>query len=321
MNSQREWNALETKYATPPVPEDRRAKTRRKANRAQARSRLQKRQVRRRIEAQEAAAVAVGALPHVELTQAEEAVLARRYSTPPIEESADARRLRLNNRRRAEVKLPRRSTSRRLQITTDAPDPAHMSEAVESFAVGDHALPGTTASAVPIPSVVREPPSYEQLAAAVLNLASEAVSTQEDGNELPTRTQLITALRNLTPDDADSTGLPTYEDLAAALRTFAPTESRQNDVGRDGPTYAQLNAALRNLSPGLLSQDQPADGFPTYTQLSEALRNLTPTPSSATDNLSGFPTYAQLAEALRRLPSETAPVRSSRHSGGQTRVA
>ncbi|KAG3193900.1 hypothetical protein PC128_g9827 [Phytophthora cactorum] len=65
MSSQNEWNELEAR-----------------ANQQRARLRLQQRQVCRRNEAQESAAVAAGEEPVLALTQAELAVLSRRYATP-----------------------------------------------------------------------------------------------------------------------------------------------------------------------------------------------------------------------------------------------
>ncbi|KAF1788905.1 hypothetical protein GQ600_22825 [Phytophthora cactorum] len=97
MSSQNEWNELEAR-----------------ANRQRARLRLQQRQVRRRIEAQESAAVAAGEEPVLALTQAELAMLSRRYATPSTGEDPAARRRRLANRRRAQRRLESRAAARRL---------------------------------------------------------------------------------------------------------------------------------------------------------------------------------------------------------------
>ncbi|KAG3131060.1 hypothetical protein PI126_g20228 [Phytophthora idaei] len=141
-NSQAEWTALENKYRTPPVPEKPRLKARRNASRRQTRARLQRRQIARLVEAQRVAAIAAGASPNVALTQAEQAVLARRFASPAPPEDPAARLRRHASRTRSERLLETRTTAHRLRLARDEPT---------------HAAPSAA--------------SYEQLAAAVLYLS------------------------------------------------------------------------------------------------------------------------------------------------------
>ncbi|KAG3056857.1 hypothetical protein PC121_g15117 [Phytophthora cactorum] len=275
MSSQNEWNELEARYATPPAAEERSLRSRRRANRQRARLRLQQRQVRRRIEAQESAAVAAGEEPVLALTQAELAVLSRRYATPSTGEDPAARRRRLANRRRALRRLESRAAARRLD--TDGrvaesglqPPMDEMSTddaQLQSRQVQDRsdALPANTARST------TSPYSHEQLAAAVLNIS--AVSPHPEGAQdgFSTHGKLTAALRNLSPhapsQELVQNGSPTYAQLADALRNLTPDVPTQDSPSPGFPSYAQLNAALRNLSPDTPSQDTFAEGFPTYTQ-------------------------------------------------------
>ncbi|KAG3160566.1 hypothetical protein PI126_g6832 [Phytophthora idaei] len=290
MSSQNEWNELEARYATPPAAEDKSLRSRRRANRQRARLRLQQRQVRRRIEAQESAAVAAGGEPVLALTQAELAVLSRRYATPSTGEDPAARRLDTDGGVAESTLQPpmdgmstddAQLQSRQVQDRTDAL-PAKMARSTTS------------------------PYSYEQPAAAVLNIS--AVSPHPEGTQdgFPTHGQLTAALRNLSPhvpsQELTQNGSPNYAQLADALRNLTPDVPTQDNPSPGFPSYAQLNAALRNLSPDTPSQDTFAKGVPTYTQFAQALRDLSPATPSPINETSGFPTYAQLAAALRALP-------------------
>ncbi|KAG4051288.1 hypothetical protein PC123_g13496 [Phytophthora cactorum] len=272
MSSQNEWNELEARYATPPAAEERSLRSRRRANRQRARLRLQQRQVRRRIEAQESAAVAAGEEPVLALTQAELAVLSRRYATPSTGEDPAARRRRLANRRRALRRLESRAAARRLD--TDGrvaesglqPPMDGMSTddaQLQSRQVQDRsdALPANTARST------TSPYSHEQLAAAVLNIS--AVSPHPEGAQ---------------------DGFSTHGKLTAALRNMSPHAPSQELVQNGSPTYAQLADALRNLTPDVPTQDSPSPGFPSYAQLNAALRNLSPDTPSQDTFAEGFPT-------------------------------
>ncbi|KAG2835599.1 hypothetical protein PC129_g4304 [Phytophthora cactorum] len=286
MSSQNEWNELEARYATPPAAEERSLRSRRRANRQRARLRLQQRQVRHRIETQESAAVAAGEEPVLALTQAELTVLFRRYATPSTGEDPAARRHRLANRCQAQRRLESRAAARRLNTDGGVAESA-LQPPMDGMSTDDAQLQSRQvqdrSGALPVNMVrsTTSPYSYEQLAAAVLNIS--AVSPHDQLIAAPSD-----ALRNLTPDvPAEDNPSPSF------------------------PSYAQLNAALRNLSPDTPSQDTFAEGFPTYTQLAQALRDLFPATPSPINETSGFPTYAQLAAALRALP----PVPTSRRIG------
>ncbi|KAG3180198.1 hypothetical protein PC128_g15643 [Phytophthora cactorum] len=231
-NSQAEWTDLETKYRTPPVPET----PHRKAICRQARGRLQRRQFARLVEAQCVAVIAAGESPNVSLTQAEHAVLARRFASPAPPEGPATRLRRHASRTRSERLLETRSTAHRLRLDHDKPTRA-----------------GSSAS------------SYEQLAAVVLNLSSESLGNDDIAPGFPSCTQLCSALEDLgslSPTRReDGREFPTYDQLAVALRDLTPTSEFQHDASPGFPFYAQLNAALRNLSPEMLSQMSLLWGF------------------------------------------------------------
>ncbi|KAG6944940.1 hypothetical protein JG687_00017566 [Phytophthora cactorum] len=210
MSSQNEWNELEARYATPPAAEEKSLRSRRRANRQRARLRLQQRQVRRRIEAQESAAVAGGEESVLALTQAESAVLSRRFATPSTGEDPAARRRRLANRRRARRRLESRAAARRLD--TDG---------------------GVAESAL-------QPP-MDGMSTDDAQLQSRQVSSQElTQNGSPTYAQLADALRNLTPDvptqDNPSPGFPSYAQLNIALRNLSPDTPSQDTFAEGFPT-------------------------------------------------------------------------------------
>ncbi|KAF4130532.1 hypothetical protein GN958_ATG20277 [Phytophthora infestans] len=127
MVSQEEWRALEARYATPPAVEDRPVRVRRAANRRQARSRLNRRQVARALQA------AADSAADVSVTQAERAVLGRRYASPLHSEESPVRRHRLQNRSRAERRVDVAAAHRRERLNIinvnrealllEAPDP------------------------------------------------------------------------------------------------------------------------------------------------------------------------------------------------------
>ncbi|KAG6942756.1 hypothetical protein JG688_00017942 [Phytophthora aleatoria] len=233
MSSQNEWNELEARYVTPPAAEERSLRSRRRANRQRARLRLQQRQVRRRIEAQESAAVAAGEEPVLALAQVELAVLSRRYATPSTGEDPAARRRRLANRRRAQRRLESRAAARRLDTdggVAESPLQPPMDgmstddEQLQSRQVQDRtdALPANMARST------TSPYSYEQLAAAVLNIS--AVSPHPE----------------------------THGQLTAALWNLSPHVPSQELTQNGSPTYAQLADALRNLTPDVPTQDNPS---------------------------------------------------------------
>ncbi|KAL3658859.1 hypothetical protein V7S43_016223 [Phytophthora oleae] len=265
MSSQDQWTTLEAKYATPPIPEDRRMRARRKKNRAQARTRLQARQLRQRVEAQEAAAAADGAPLRVALTQAELEVFRRRYATPPNEEIDAARRLRLNNCRRAERRLEDRTASRRLDLGENEADAEGGVVSVGVAIVEDQVVVSAAVNAAPetIPAVssASNPPSYDQLAAAVLNLSSDAAMSGINDEDFPDLGQLSHALHGISMDAREqqgpSGGFPTYAQLAEALWTLTPVAPAAIGTDTGFPTYAQLNAALRNLAPEMAIQEAP----------------------------------------------------------------
>ncbi|KAG2899182.1 hypothetical protein PC119_g22044 [Phytophthora cactorum] len=240
-NSQAEWTALENKYRTPPVPEEPRLKARRNANRRQTRARLQRRQLARLVEAQRVAAIAAGESPNVALTQAEQAVLARRFASPAPPEDPAARLRHHASRTRSERFLETRTTARRLRLARNEPT---------------HAAPSAAL--------------YEQLAAAVLYLSSESLGNDDISPGFPSYTQLCSALENLgyfLPTRAeDAREFPTYDQLVVALRDLTPTGEFQYDVSPGFLSYAQINAALRNMYPETLSQEAPTLGVPSYAQ-------------------------------------------------------
>ncbi|KAG4040455.1 hypothetical protein PC123_g24007 [Phytophthora cactorum] len=299
MPPQDEWKALETKYATPPTYEDPRMRARRASNRERARSRLQQRQIARAVRVQSEAAHSAGVSPRVELTQIERVEISRRFASPELREDPARRQRRQAALLCAERRLEGWAAARRLQLPEAVPDDILTSihDVNRPNVREPGSRPGTSASVCETPL-----PSYEQLAAAILNLSSEVPAYRAADEGFPSYDQLGAALRNLSPattlSEHGPDGYPTYEQLASALRNLTPDVPTQDEPSPGFPSYAQLNAALRNLSPEQLSQDQPYPGFPTYEQLAQALRILSP-PTPVTDaSNNGFPTYGQLAAAL-----------------------
>ncbi|KAG7402293.1 hypothetical protein PHYBOEH_000001 [Phytophthora boehmeriae] len=250
--NQHEWITLNAKYATPPGPKDPRLKARRYANRRQARSRLQSRQVQRLIDSRQDTS-SIDA-PRIELTRAEQAVLSSRFASPEFVELSAARVRRLNERHRAESRLDARVATRRLQL--------------------DQNNPG-------LPSAPN--PSYEQLAAAVLNLALETPRQVESEVGFLLTHSGMQRFKNLSPslenNDERRNRFPTYAELAEALRNPELGIPSLAQASPGFPSYAQLNVALRNLSPETISQDQPSPGSPLDSQLAQALQNLSPNSS------------------------------------------
>ncbi|KAG3068340.1 hypothetical protein PI124_g8283 [Phytophthora idaei] len=198
MRSQNEWNELEARYAMPPAAEERSLRSRRRANQQRARLRLQQRQVRRRNEAQEFAAVAAGEEPVLALTQAELAVLSRRYATPSTGEDPVARRRRLANRRRAPRRLESRAAARRLDTDGGVAEsalqpPMHGMRTDEALLQSRQVQDRSDALPANIARWPTSPYSFEQLAAAVLNIS--AVSPHPEGTQdgFPTHGQLTAA--------------------------------------------------------------------------------------------------------------------------------
>ncbi|KAG2797197.1 hypothetical protein PC129_g20055 [Phytophthora cactorum] len=265
MPPQDEWKALETNYATPPTYEDPRMRARRASNRERARSRLQQRQIARAVRVQSEAAHSAGVSPRVELTQIERVEISRRFASPELREDPARRQRRQAALLCAERRLEGLAAARRLQLPEAVPDDILTSihDVNRPNVREPGSRPGTSASVCETPL-----PSYEQLAAAILNLSSEVPAYRADDEGFPSYDQLGAALRNLSPattlSEHGPDGYPTYEQLASALRNLTPDVPTQDEPSPGFPSYAQLNAALRNLSPEQLSQDQPYPGFPTH---------------------------------------------------------